>query len=214
MPFRHTSNPSASGAPGVARGCWLAWWGCGAVLISIAMMVLTRAESGFGAENSVYEQNMVKGAFLAKFALFVEWPSSAFANATAPVTIGVIGEDPFGPQYEVALSKELANGRPFKVKRFNEPTGIEDCQILYVSRSTSDRLPEILAAVGSRPILVVGDEEQFAHRGGMVNFVKDDGKLRFEVNVEAARSNGLKLSAKLMQVARAVKTDKSKGGAR
>lgn len=213
MSCRHETNLPDARASGVARGPLMGRWRGGAVMMSIAAMIWVHAVAGLGAENSVYEQNMVKGAFLAKFALFVEWPRSAFADAAAPVTIGVIGEDPFGPQYEAALSKEMANGRPFQVKRFKDPAEIDGCQILFVSHSEGERLPEILAAVGSRPILVVGDQERFAHRGGMVNFVKEGGKLRFEVNIEAAQGNGLKMSAKLMQVARPVKTETTKGGA-
>lgn len=163
------------------------------------------------AEQSPYEENQVKGAFLAKFALFVEWPKSAFASMNSPLTIGIIGEDPFGPQYEALLRKELANGRPFKVGRFQNPDEIKDCQILFVSSSESERLSDILKAVAGRPILVVGDQERFAHRGGMVNFVKDGGKLRFEVNTVAVESSGLKMSAKLLQVAKQVKAEPSKG---
>jgi hypothetical protein len=72
-------------------------------------------------------------------------------------------------------------------------------------------LPEILAAIRKQPILTVGDQERFAHQGGMINFVKQGGKVRFEVNSAAVEAGGLKMSAKLLQVAIPVTPDATKG---
>lgn len=185
---------------------WFAAACVGVVLITL------QSAAAIGAESAHYEENQVKGAFLAKFALFVEWPDAVFSDAKSPVTIGVIGDDPFGPRYDDALSKEVANGRSFRVKRFKTPEEISGCQILFVSSSESQRLPEVLKAVGRQPILVVGDQERFAHRGGMINFVKEGGKLRFEINAAAVENSGLKMSAKLLQVSTTVKTEIEKGG--
>lgn len=166
-----------------------------------------------GAEPPQYDENKVKGAFLAKFAAFVEWPVSAFPDSHAPLVIGVIGRDPFGPQYETELSQEKARGRTFLLKRMDRTAGVTNCQILFVSSSESQRLPEILAVVGTAPVLVVGDQEGFASRGGMINFFKEDGKLRFEINESAVKRNGLVIDSKLLSVARIVKPAPPRRGA-
>lgn len=153
----------------------------------------------------------VKGAFLVKFAMFVEWPAGTFPDARAPITIGILGDDPFGSEFETALKREVANGRPFSLKRSQTPQELTDCQILFVSASESQRVPEILDAMRNKPVLTVGDHEQFAHRGGMINFIKEGGKVRFEVNTAAIEASGLKISVKLMQVAKPVTPDVVKG---
>jgi hypothetical protein len=153
----------------------------------------------------------VKGAFLTKFAMFVEWPGKPAPGGQAPIVIGILGDDPFGPQFETALAKETINGRPFALKRLKDPQEAGGCQILFVSASEASRLPDILVATRHQPILTVGDHERFAHRGGMINFLKRDGKVRFEVNTAAVAAGGLKVSAKLLQVAIPVTPDATKG---
>lgn len=179
---------------------WLAW-----LLVLIGL-------SAYPAEPPRYAENQVKSAFLAKFAMFVEWPAQTFPTATAPVVIGILGDDPFGPQFESALLKESVNGRAFVLKRFKEPGDLTPCQILFVSASERSRLPEIFAATRRTPMLTVGDQERFAHQGGMINLVVEGGKVRFEVNTAAVETSGLKLSAKLLQVARPVVAEPAKGG--
>ena len=163
------------------------------------------------AADPQFSEYEIKGAFLAKFAMFVDWPEKTFPDKQSPAVIGVIGEDPFGPQFEAALSKGSLNGRPFALKRFKTAKEAVDCQMLFVSASEKERLPEILEAVRGKGILTVGDQERFAHRGGMINFFKEAGKLRFEVNTAAVAASGLKISSKLLQVARIVTPESTKG---
>jgi len=163
------------------------------------------------AEQPQFSENQVKGAFLTKFAMFVEWPGKAAPGDKTPIVIGILGDDPFGPQFELALTKETVNGRPFALKRLKDPQEAGGCQILFVGASEAARLPEIISAIRKQPILTVGDQERFAHQGGMINFVKQGGKVRFEVNTVAVETGGLKMSAKLLQVAIPVTPDEPKG---
>jgi hypothetical protein len=163
------------------------------------------------AEQPQFSENQVKGAFLTKFAMFVEWPAKPAPGDKTPIVIGILGDDPFGPQFELALTKETVNGRPFALKRLKDPQEAGGCQILFVGASESARLPEIIGAIRKQPILTVGDQERFAHQGGMINFVKQGGKVRFEVNTAAVETGGLKMSAKLLQVAIPVTPDGPKG---
>jgi hypothetical protein len=176
-----------------------------------AILVLCLVLAGQSAEPPQFSENQVKGAFLTKFAMFVEWPGKPAGGGKTPVIIGILGEDPFGPPFEEALKKETINGRPFDLKRLKDPREAGACQILFVSASEGPRLTEVLAAVRHQPILTIGDQERFAHRGGMINFIKQDGKIRFEVNTTAVEAGGLKMSAKLLQVAIPVTPDVPKG---
>lgn len=193
----------ASGGFRTVRATW--FW---AIMVSSFLMA---AGSSNPAEPPQFAENQVKGAFLAKFAMFVEWPGKPEPGSQTPIVIGILGDDPFGPQFELALTKETVNGRPFALKRLKDPQEAGGCQILFVSASESQRLPEILAAIRKQPILTVGDQERFAHQGGMINFVKQGGKVRFEVNTVAVQTGGLKMSAKLLQVAIPVTADATKG---
>lgn len=187
-------------ANGVGRAAkWLA------ILLLLFRGLLSAAEAPQSLEYQV------KGAFLVKFAMFVEWPVKTFPDAKTPITIGILGHDPFGSEFETALGKEVANGRPFNLKRFKSPEELADCHMLFVNASESERLPEILNAIRNKAVLVVGDHERFAHRGGMVNFIKEGGRVRFEVNTAAVEASGLKISAKLLQVAKPVTPDVAKG---
>jgi hypothetical protein len=146
----------------------------------------------------------VKAAFLVKLAMFVEWPAEAFAAPEAPIRIGILGPSPFGEGFEEAAAKERINGRSVEVRVASEVAGLRDCQIVFIANSEQGRLAEIQAALAGRHVLTVGDHPEFARDGGVVNFIKEDGRVRFEVNRDAADKAGLRLSSKLLQVARVV----------
>ncbi|MBI5774567.1 MAG: YfiR family protein [Verrucomicrobia bacterium] len=168
----------------------------------LALALAAPAAPAPTAEEREYQ---VKGAFLAKFALFTEWPAGAFTNATAPIVLGVLGPDRFGPEFETALKGQAANGRPFILRRIRGKGGLAGCHILFVSAAARVKAAEVTALTGSAPILTVGETGEFAARGGMINFFKDEGRVRFEINVDAAARAHLKISAKLLQLARIVR---------
>ena len=152
----------------------------------------------------------LKAAFLFNFVKFTEWPSSAFTNATAPLVIGVLGNDPFGGTLDDLVKGETVNRRPIVTKRF--PSGAEafDCHVLFISRSEQDRLPQVLKAMQGRPVLMVSDLDQFGQRGGMINLaLSAAGTVKPEINPEAARAAGVPISSKLLNLpsVRLVKTE-------
>lgn len=163
------------------------------------------------AQEGVALEHQVKAAFLVKFALFVQWPESGAADRLAPFTIGILGEDPFGPEFDSAIRSQTANGRPFAAKRLSSLAGAGDCQILFISRSEESRVREILAALQHSKVLTVSEMDGFGQRGGMINFTTVEGKIRLEINPDAAKRAGLKVSAKLLQVSRIVR-DQPDGG--
>lgn len=155
----------------------------------------------------------VKAAFLYHFVEFVEWPQ---ASPLPPdtVTIGVLGRDPFGDVLDKAVLAKVAAGRTLVIRRFASASALEPCAILFISSSEMGHLPEILAHLQGAPVLTVGEADRFARRGGMIGFFFEDNRVRLEVNRAAAERAGLRVSSKLLAVARLVKPDaaESEGG--
>jgi len=143
----------------------------------------------------------VKAAFLYNFTKFVEWPPSAFAEGNAPLRICVLGEDPFGRNLQTVPGEEV-EGHPLIVMRPETLAKAAGCQVLFVSRSERERLPQILAPLKSSPVLTVGDGKGFLDQGGIVNFILEGSRVRFEINPAAAEQAGLKISSKLLRLAR------------
>jgi len=141
----------------------------------------------------------VKAAFLFNFTKFVQWPA-AFASAEAPFTICIVGEDPFGRTLDDLVQGESVSGHRINVQRLQGDTQ-NSCQLEYVAKNNS--IPANALEAGSG-VLTVGEGDEFVRRGGMVGFVIDDRRVRFDISLKAAANAGLKLSSKLLAVARSV----------
>jgi hypothetical protein len=142
----------------------------------------------------------VKAAFLLNFTKYVDWPPGAFSTPDAPFTICILGADPFGKVIDQLVEGELVNGRRITVERVR-PDQEKTCQVLYTSGS---RMAPALFNSGGAGILTVGEGADFVHQGGVIAFVIDNRRVRFDINLKAATGAGLKLSSKLLSVARAV----------
>jgi hypothetical protein len=169
---------------------------------AVALAVVLAVAGGMRAkaDEAALLEYQVKAAFIVKFAMFVEWPAVARPAANEPFTIGILGQDPFGRDFDDAIKNERVSHRPISLRRARELSELEGCQAIFISASESKRLAELLRGVENKPVLIVGDETDFAKRGGMIGFIKTGGKLRFEINPAATERAGLKLSAKLLQV--------------
>ena len=157
------------------------------------------AQSGGTPKFNEYE---VKAAFLFNFIHFVEWPDSISTNAEAPLLIGVLGDDPFGSTLEKTITGETFRGRPLIIKRGRKVTDMKDCQLVFVCRSEKSQLIEILGSLRTCSALTVSDTEQFCRNGGMIGLVNEGGKIRFDINKEAAEQCKLKISSKLLRLGR------------
>jgi hypothetical protein len=147
----------------------------------------------------------IKAAFLYNFAKFVDWPDKAFANSGSPVVIGVLGDDPFGDALDQITRGKTANGRRVEIKHFDKARDCVNCHILFVSSSEKRRLAKIFDAIGDASVLTVGDVPRFAEDGGVVNLTMDKNRVNIEVNVQAARRAHLKISSKLLNLAKIIK---------
>jgi hypothetical protein len=168
---------------------------------SLLGLLLLMAAVGAGAQAPQPSEYQLKAAFLFNFAKFVEWPPEAFAEPGAPFIIGVLGDNPFGGELERTIQGKSINGRPLKVKEFASLAEAKGCQILFVSNSETKRLPAIFSGLQGSNVLTVGESAPFAENGGMINFVLENNKIRFQINDQAARNAGLKISSKLLSLA-------------
>jgi hypothetical protein len=146
----------------------------------------------------------VKAAFLFHFVQLVEWPVGAPGNDVNPVTVCTIGEDPFQGDLEATLAGQSVGTRPFRVRHLKPLEDFQGCQVLFVSRRDAVRLGRLLVELKDGPILTVGESDGFAQQGGMIGFLLVDNKVRFEINLEAAERANLKISSRLLLLAKSV----------
>jgi hypothetical protein len=178
-------------------------------LIVIISLLTAMALSGHaeGVESSDSSEYLIKAGFIYNFAKLVEWPTTAFAQPDSPIIIGILGDDPFGATLDRIVADKKINGRGFVVKRLKwtrELKDLRDCNILFVSSSEREHMDSVVDAVKWLPVLTIGDVPGFARRGGIMNFTLEDNKIRFEVNVEAAKHADLTISSRLLTLARIV----------
>jgi hypothetical protein len=140
----------------------------------------------------------LKAAFLYHFTQFVQWPESAFASATAPFIIGVLAPDPFGPLLPELVRGESVGRHPIEVRDLSDSAGERDCAILFVPRGSEVALD--LAGIRNLPVLTVGETQSFFDAGGIILLATERRRIRVRVNLGAARSHLLSISAKLLRV--------------
>lgn len=142
----------------------------------------------------------IKAAFLFNFAKFIEWPDDKLPPGS-PLIIGILGEDPFKNDLEKVVAGKNVGGHQIETRRFNSVDEAQKAHILFISPSERRRVNLILQEVSGRNILTVSDLPDFTKDGGVVNFRRAEGKVRFEISPLAAEAQGLKLSSKLLSVA-------------
>ena len=152
--------------------------------------------------SSEYE---LKAAFLFNFAKFVDWPPNTFAGPDAPFLVCVLGTDPFGGTLDNALRGKVIAEHPAGVARLKRVSDISGCQILFVAASESHLLPEVLAKIRGQYVLVIGESDDFASSGGAIQFTLEENRVRFFINPDAADRAGLKISSKLLALAKIVR---------
>jgi YfiR/HmsC-like len=171
-------------------------------------VVIASAAGGTGAiSGAAPTEYEVKAVFVLNFSRFVVWPSRAFNSASQPFVIGVLGNDPFGPQLDEAVRGEQANGHPLVVRRFRDIADVGDCQILFIDQSEAPQLSQILAALDHRSTLTVTDLSGAARRGVMVQFDTVNHQIRLRINAASARAAGLTISSTLLRLAQIDRTD-------
>jgi hypothetical protein len=187
-------------APRLPRG-----GACGAVFA--VLVALTTASGCVGpclAQSDVQTgEYRVKAAFLYKFASYIEWPSQVFERPESPFVIGVAGADALSDELEQVVIGRSIGGRPVEVRKLRRGAPMNGLQILFVGRSDRGS-SDVLASAKGRPVLTVTESEDAFALGSMINFVIIDDRVRFDVALREAEMANLKVSARLLRVARKV----------
>lgn len=170
---------------------------CIGVLLMLSCISMVWAQS---ATPSISEYQL-KAVFLFRFSQFVEWPPESFATPTAPLVIGVLGDDPFGSHLDDAVRDEKVNGHPVVVERYRHVDELSDCHVLFVSSSPLGQLGPVLARTRGRSVLTVGETEGFAGNGGMIRLLTVNNRIRLRVNATAVQTARLSISSKLLRSA-------------
>lgn len=196
-------------------------------LMFISMVVAVwwlPASAGF-ADEAASREYQIKAAILYNVLKFVEWPQNKTPDSNEPMIIGLIGQDPFRSSFDPILEKN-AEGRPVAIRRFpgfkelentaqmepGEPhpqiQAIRESHLLFVCQSEQPHWGKILKSTEGHGILTVADSTGFLESGGIINLCTDDDKIRFEVNMVAARRAAIRIRSRLLRLAvRVLKTD-------
>jgi hypothetical protein len=154
---------------------------------------------------SAQDEYQVKAAFLYNFAKFIEWPARSYAAPGDPIVICILGQNPFGDALSETVRGKVWAGRPFAVRLISELPPKSKCQIVFVPSSDRQLFRSMVASLKGGAILTIGDTPGFIDDGGIINFKLEDGKIRFDVNMEAAGQAQLSISSKLLSLAQSVK---------
>lgn len=166
--------------------------------------ILLNSSLGLRVQAQAANEYQVKAAFLYNFAKFVEWSPEAFSSGTASLVVGVLGDDPFGNVLDQTISGKSINGRQFTIKRLKWGQNLRDCQILFISVSERKRLSQILESLKGAGVLTVSELSNFCQQGGMISFILEEHKVRFVINKDVADQARLRISSKLLTLAKAV----------
>jgi hypothetical protein len=169
------------------------------VPLLLLLIALSNASSIQVRAQAVNEYQ-VKAAFILNFAKFVDWPSDAFSEGGSLV-VGVVGDDPFGGALD-QLNGNTVNGRRLRIKRLRWDDSLRGCQILFVSNSEGKHLGKIMESIRGTSVLTIGEMPQFNQSGGMIRFLTQSNKVRFEINAAAAGQARLRVSSKLLALSK------------
>jgi hypothetical protein len=158
---------------------------------------------------SVYQ---VKAAYLFNFVKFVEWPEEAFADPLAPIVIGIVGDDPFGDALPQVVLGKTVQGRDLIIRKYRAGEDLRGSHILFISASEKKRLPQIFSSLHGSCVLTVADIDGFLEEGGMILLFSEGSRVRFAINVDAVNQAKLKVSSKLLSLARGVGRKGKEGG--
>ena len=147
----------------------------------------------------------IKAAFLYNFTLYAEWPPESFAKPDSPIVLAVAGEDPFGNELDAAVRGKTVKGRSIEVHRYARAGDIDPCHLLFLDNAEARNLPQILRRFEDLPPLTIGETEDFTRAGGSVRFFVEGNKVRFEVNTDAVARARVRMSSKLLSLAKVVR---------
>jgi hypothetical protein len=178
---------------------------CARNLLLLALLIVCPFVQNLRAQGAIQREYEIKAAYLYNFINYIDWPADSIPAAGGTITIGVLGENPFGTALN-PLNGKQAKGRTLVVKQITDAKEMDQCQIVFICASEKQRVPELLNQLKNLRVLTISETDGFAERGGIINFISERNKVRFEINPDAARALGLTISSDLLKLAKLVKS--------
>lgn len=177
-------------------------WMPGSLKLSIwgLCLVLLWANPSGSFGQTVSREYALKAVFLLNFSRFTEWPTNTFETPKSDFVIGILGKSPFGTSIEEAVQGERLNQHKYVVESYRDVTEIKNCEMLFISRSETSHLREIVARLGRKPVLTVSDIQNAADAGVCVEFVIENDKIRLRINLDSLKSAHLVMSSELLRL--------------
>lgn len=175
--------------------------GLGALLLFLLSLLIAPV-----ARSQEVPADQLKAAFLYNFVRFVEWPTNALGAESTPMIIGVVSRegDKFADNLATLLKEKKAHNHPLVVKKLTTVAEAASCHVVFVSDNDTRR-SQVADLIHKKPILLVGEAEDFLDIGGMINIVQEGKQLRFDINLKSAEESGLTVSSHLLRLARTIK---------
>ena len=194
------------------------------LIVLVPVLLVAPCVAQGGDDNAAHREYQIKAAFIYNFIKFVDWPKEKVAESNEPVIIGIIGKDPFGNAFAPVKDKE-DKGRKVLIKWFKpieelkksgekdksllerEIESLRKCHLLFICSSEEKSINEIINLVKDHSVLTIGDMQGFLESGGIINFIMEEKKIRFEINMTAAKRAKLKIRSQLLRLAKRVLGD-------
>jgi hypothetical protein len=179
------------------------WRGGFSAVAGVALLIALLACPLAGEE--VIPEYRLKAEFMERFTRFIEWPAASPVNdPQTPFAICVAGDDPFGQFLKDLAATHKIKSKPIAIRPISASAPLDGCHMLFISASERAHVADIIRRAADRPILTVSDSSGLGAAGVMINFYEAEDKVRFEINPHSATKSGLRISSKLLKVARVV----------
>jgi hypothetical protein len=162
------------------------------------------ASAGVGRAQSRADEYHLKAAFIFHFFELVEWPADALGTGDNPLVLCTLREDPLGGALKTTVEGKVVGMRPVHLRHLSQAQDFQGCQMLFIGSDEPTRLPVLLARMKGASVLTVGETEEFAKQGGMIGLCVEGKKVRLEINQDTSRRAGIKISSRLLLLARNV----------
>ena len=197
------------------------------ILVVVVLVLFMGSQTR--SDSTVNREYQVKAAFLYNFIKFIEWPKEKVADSNEPMIIGVIGQDPFGNAFDPLETKDTKSKKVL-IKRFKpweeikksgekdksslerQVEAIQKCHLLFICPSEEKNLKEVINLVKDHSVLTVADTKGFLESGGIINFIMEEQKVRFEINVTTAKKSKLEVRSQLLRLAKKVVSEENTKG--
>lgn len=171
--------------------------------VALGLAAFAGPSSPAGAQTAASLEYPVKANYLVKFAAFVQWPAESLGPST-PMTVCILGEDPFGAVLDRAAGAEVVDGHRVVVRRLDRVDARSGCQMIYLGASREQTPAQALAALAGAPVLTVTDSARGADRG-IIHFAVSGQRVRFHIDDRRAARARLSISSRLLSLALSVR---------